>query len=158
MRPLDRVPSIKLKLGFVIIATVAVTVLVLHFGKRAGWQIELRAAAAAALGLLMMQGLARGMTSPLREMAAAAKAMARGDHDVRVRATSRDEVGPHAAAQREAARPVVGDVHGEALRAQPRADRVGDHALVLDHADASHGEDGPTRPCKFRAPSSRCVV
>ena len=40
-----------------------------------------------------MQFLARGMTSPLREMAAAAKAMARGDHDVRVTATSRDEVG-----------------------------------------------------------------
>ena len=33
------------------------------------------------------------MTSPLREMAAAASAMARGDYDRRVRATSRDEVG-----------------------------------------------------------------
>ena len=93
MRPLDRVPSIKLKLGLVIVASVAVTVLVLHFGKRLGWQIELRAVAAAALGLLMIQGLARGMTSPLREMAAAAQAMARGAHGIRVTATSRDEVG-----------------------------------------------------------------
>ena len=33
------------------------------------------------------------MTSPLREMAVAASAMARGDYDRRVRATSRDEVG-----------------------------------------------------------------
>src|SRR5215213_3194147 len=33
------------------------------------------------------------MTSPLREMAAAASAMARGDYGRRVRATSRDEVG-----------------------------------------------------------------
>jgi len=33
------------------------------------------------------------MTSPLREMAEAATAMARGDHSRRVRATSRDEVG-----------------------------------------------------------------
>ena len=33
------------------------------------------------------------MTSPLRDMAAAASAMARGDYDRRVRATSRDEVG-----------------------------------------------------------------
>ena len=33
------------------------------------------------------------MTSPLREMTAAAKAMARGDYSRRVRATSRDEVG-----------------------------------------------------------------
>ena len=41
----------------------------------------------------MVQVLARGMTSPLREMADAAQAMARGDHSRRVRATSRDEVG-----------------------------------------------------------------
>jgi signal transduction histidine kinase len=41
----------------------------------------------------MVQFLARGMTSPLRDMAAAASAMARGDYDRRVRATSRDEVG-----------------------------------------------------------------
>ena len=40
-----------------------------------------------------MQFLARGMTSPLREMAAAASAMARGDYGRRVRATSHDEVG-----------------------------------------------------------------
>ena len=93
MRPLDRVPSIKLKLGLVIVASVCATILVLHFGKRLGWQLELRAAAAAALGLLMMQGLARGMTSPLREMAAAAQAMARGAHGIRVTATSADEVG-----------------------------------------------------------------
>ena len=37
MRPLDRVPSIKVKLGLVIVASVAVTVLVLHFGKKFGW-------------------------------------------------------------------------------------------------------------------------
>jgi signal transduction histidine kinase len=48
---------------------------------------------ATAIGLLFVQVLARGTTSPLREMAAAATAMARGDHSVRVRATSRDEVG-----------------------------------------------------------------
>ena len=41
----------------------------------------------------MVQFLARGMTSPLRDMAAAASAMARGDYDRRVRASSRDEVG-----------------------------------------------------------------
>jgi signal transduction histidine kinase len=40
-----------------------------------------------------VQFLARGMTSPLRDMAAAASAMARGDYARRVRATSRDEVG-----------------------------------------------------------------
>src|SRR5207244_9781059 len=41
--------------------------------------------------------LARGMTSPLREMADATEAMARGDFSQRVRATSRDEIGRLAA-------------------------------------------------------------
>ena len=45
------------------------------------------------MGLALVQGLARGMTSPLREMAAAASAMARGDYERRVTASSRDEVG-----------------------------------------------------------------
>jgi signal transduction histidine kinase len=49
--------------------------------------------AAGSLSLLMIQLLARGMTSPLREMAAAARAMARGDYGRRVTASSRDEVG-----------------------------------------------------------------
>ena len=52
-----------------------------------------RAGGGALLGLAMAQFLARGMTSPLREMAAAASAMARGDYGRRVRATSHDEVG-----------------------------------------------------------------
>ena len=52
-----------------------------------------RAGGGALLGLAMVQFLARGMTSPLREMAAAASAMARGDYGRRVRATSHDEVG-----------------------------------------------------------------
>lgn len=45
------------------------------------------------LSLLMVQVLARGMTSPLREMAAASRAMARGDYGKRVTASSNDEVG-----------------------------------------------------------------
>jgi signal transduction histidine kinase len=93
MRPLDRLNSIKVKLGVVIMATVVVTTAVLVLGRRAGLDLEWRALLAAALGLAMVQGLARGMTSPLREMASAANAMARGDYDRRVRATSRDEVG-----------------------------------------------------------------
>jgi signal transduction histidine kinase len=93
MRPLDRLGSIKVKLGVVIVATVAGTVLVLALGKRAGLTIEARAVLAVVLGLGMVQLLARGMTSPLREMAAAASAMARGEYGRRVRATSRDEVG-----------------------------------------------------------------
>jgi signal transduction histidine kinase len=93
MRPLDRLRSIKVKLGVVIVATVAGTVLVLALGGRAGLNVELRVVVAVALGLAMVQLLARGMTSPLRDMASAASAMARGDYGRRVRATSRDEVG-----------------------------------------------------------------
>jgi signal transduction histidine kinase len=93
VRPLDRLPSIKAKLGVVIMATVGGTVLVLRLGARLGLGLPWRALTASAIGLLFVQFLARGTTSPLREMAAAAKAMARGDHSVRVTASSRDEVG-----------------------------------------------------------------
>ena len=93
MRPLDRIRSIKFKLGVVIVAAVAGTVLLLAFGKRLGLTLEARVFVAAVFGLGMVQILARGMTSPLREMAAAAKEMAKGDYDRRVTATSRDEVG-----------------------------------------------------------------
>ena len=93
MRPLDRLRSIKVKLGVVIVATVWGTAVVLAVGHRAGLNLPLRATLAALLGLAIVQVLARGMTSPLRDMAAAASAMARGDYGRRVRATSRDEVG-----------------------------------------------------------------
>jgi signal transduction histidine kinase len=93
MRPLDRLSSIKVKLGVVIVATVAGTVLVLALGQDVGLELWLRIVLAAALGLAMVQFLARGMTSPLREMAAASSAMAKGDYGRRVRASSRDEVG-----------------------------------------------------------------
>ena len=93
MRPLDRLPSIKVKLGVVIVATVVGTVLVLRLGARLDLALPWRVLLATAIGLLGVQFLARGTTSPLREMAAAAKAMAGGEHDVRVTATSRDEVG-----------------------------------------------------------------
>src|SRR3954454_7149393 len=80
VRPLDRLGSIKLKLGVVIVATVAVTAVVLAVGHKAGMSLPLRTLLAAAIGLALVQGLARGTTSPLREMAAAASAMARGDY------------------------------------------------------------------------------
>jgi len=93
VRPLDRLPSIKAKLGVVIVAGVAVTVVVVGGGARAGVSPVISALAAGGLSMVMVQLLARGMTSPLREMAAATRAMARGDYGRRVTATSRDEVG-----------------------------------------------------------------
>ena len=57
------------------------------------WQLLLAGLAAAAVGLISARFLARGMTSPLREMASAARRMAHGDYRDRVTASSRDEVG-----------------------------------------------------------------
>ena len=93
MRPLDFLPSIKLKLGAVIAAAVAVSVLVVTLGVHYEVPIIILAVTAGALALLMVQVLTKGMVSPLREMADAAKAMSRGDYGRRVHASSRDEVG-----------------------------------------------------------------
>lgn len=93
MRPLDRLSSIKTKLGTVIVAAVAVTVFVMGVGVELGVPTPVLAVIAVALALAMVQFLARGMTSPLREMSAAAAAMAEGDYTRRVTSTSRDEVG-----------------------------------------------------------------
>jgi signal transduction histidine kinase len=108
MRPLDRLSSIKVKLGVVIVATVVGTVLVLALGQDLGLEVWLRIALAAALGLAMVQFLARGMTSPLRDMAAAAPQMAKGDYARRVRASSRDEVGELARAFNKMAAELAG--------------------------------------------------
>jgi signal transduction histidine kinase len=57
------------------------------------WIPLLTSAIAIGLSLLTTYILAHGATQPLRQMTAAARAMARGDYTRRVRATSRDEVG-----------------------------------------------------------------
>lgn len=93
MRPLDRIGSLKLKLGLVIVAAVVTTVVVLELGRRAGWPTLLAAGVAVAVALALVQVLARGMTSPLREMARAATRLADGDGHDPVMASSRDEVG-----------------------------------------------------------------
>jgi signal transduction histidine kinase len=92
-RPLDTVPSLKIKLGAVIFAAVAVTVFVFWLCLKAGVWPSVSGIIAGSLALVMVRFLARGMTSPLREMSDAARAMAKGDYDIRVSATSRDEVG-----------------------------------------------------------------
>src|SRR5205809_1446222 len=62
------------------------------------WQFLLAGAVAGFISLLLARWLARGMTQPLRDMAAAARRMEVGDYSVRVEARSRDEVGQLAAA------------------------------------------------------------
>ncbi|HSK23203.1 MAG TPA: HAMP domain-containing sensor histidine kinase [Egicoccus sp.] len=93
MRPLDRVGSLKLKLGVVIVAAVLVTVAVMDVGRRAGWPTIPVAVGAVLVALGMVQVLAHGMTFPLRQMAHAASLLAAGERHDPVVATSRDEVG-----------------------------------------------------------------
>lgn len=93
MRPLDRVSSIKVKLGVIVVASVAGTTVAILIGVKVGlgWIVSLLLGGV--LGLLAIQVLARGMTSPLREMVSATQAMVAGDYSRRIRASSRDEVG-----------------------------------------------------------------
>ncbi|HEX2700900.1 MAG TPA: ATP-binding protein [Acidimicrobiales bacterium] len=93
LRPLDRLASIKLKLGVAIVVAVAVSTLVSSIGFHLGVPLLLRPLISAAIALAMVQLLARGMTSPLREMSVAARSMASGNYGMRVTATSQDEVG-----------------------------------------------------------------
>jgi len=92
-RPLDPLPSIKLKLGFVIAAAVAVTIFVFWVGIKIGIWPSASGVLAGLVAMGIVWWLSRGMTSPLREMAVAADAMARGDYSRRVTSTSHDEVG-----------------------------------------------------------------
>lgn len=93
LRPLERIPSIKLKLSILIVAGIAVTVITTTVGFwldiKPRWSLLI----AVGVALVLVQILARGITAPLREMAVAADAMADGDLDQRVAASSADEVG-----------------------------------------------------------------
>ena len=62
------------------------------------WQFLLVGVVAASISLVVARLLARGMTQPLRDMAAAARRMEVGDYSVRVETKSRDEVGELATA------------------------------------------------------------
>ena len=84
VRPLDTVRSIKVKLGLLVAVTVTVASVLAVVGTRAGlspWA-TVPVAVLAALGVTQL--LARGMTSPLREMTNAAQQMATGDYSQRV--------------------------------------------------------------------------
>ena len=93
-RPLDPLPSIKIKLSALIVGAVSVTVFVFWFALRVlGLWPSVSGIAAAVVALVLVRFVARGLTTPLREMAAATQAMAKGDYSRRVTDTSRDEIG-----------------------------------------------------------------
>ena len=95
-RPLDPFASFKVKTGLLVGG--AITLAAFTFWIGASWQFRYALLAALATSLIFTQFVAHGMTSPLRQMTAAARAMARGDYSIRVRATSRDEIGQLATA------------------------------------------------------------
>lgn len=96
-RPLDPVRSVKLKISILLVASGGAGLLYLWFQYR--WlPPTVISLATFAIVLLTAQVLAHGMTRPLRAMTAAARGMAQGDYSLRVRATSRDEVGQLAVA------------------------------------------------------------
>lgn len=95
-RPLDPFASFKVKTGLLVGGAILLASFTFWIG--ASWQFRYALLAALATSLALTQFLAHGMTSPLREMTAAARAMARGDYSIRVRATSRDEIGQLATA------------------------------------------------------------
>ncbi|WP_030163587.1 sensor histidine kinase [Spirillospora albida] len=92
-RPLDPLRSIKVKFGITVVVTACTAALIVLWGYPLGLRARQTLPVGLLLSLVVMQLIAHGMTAPLREMTAAARAMARGDYTRRVRATSRDEVG-----------------------------------------------------------------
>ena len=94
MSPLGSLSSLKLKLGIVIVAAVWITAVATIVAVRwLGLPSIVGAGAGIVVALACVQLLARGTTKPLREMAAVASAMARGEHGRQVAVTSTDEVG-----------------------------------------------------------------
>jgi len=99
LRPLDRLRSLKVKLGVLVVATCSAVALIQWYGLVIlGWLPRYTLPVSVLAALAITQVLAHGMTSPLRELTAAARAMARGDYSRRVTATSGDEVGEAARA------------------------------------------------------------
>jgi signal transduction histidine kinase len=90
-RPLDPIRSIKLKLAILMLSSGGIAFA--FFNWQIGWLPPRTTIAAMVLALVTSQILAHGMTRPLRDMTAAARAMAKGDYTRRIRATARDEVG-----------------------------------------------------------------
>ncbi|MFZ4516649.1 MAG: ATP-binding protein [Acidimicrobiia bacterium] len=96
--PLDPFPTVKIRISVVIFAAVSVTVFVFWCGTKIGIWPSVSGALAMLAALVMVRFLARGLTTPLRDIAQATDAMASGDYSQRVAINSRDEIGALAAA------------------------------------------------------------
>jgi methyl-accepting chemotaxis protein len=92
-RPLDRIRSVKVKLGLVVVGAVVATVGAIFASLAFGLHARFAFAGGLVVSLVVIQLLAHGMVLPLRQMVSATQAMARGDYSQRVTATAQDEVG-----------------------------------------------------------------
>lgn len=92
-RPLDRLRSFKVKLGVIVVAAVTLTAVLTWLSTSAALEPWIAIPVAILAALVLTQLLAQGMTSPLRQMTRAARAMSQGDYGQRIEASSRDEVG-----------------------------------------------------------------
>jgi signal transduction histidine kinase len=100
---LQRLPTIRSKLGSVIVFAVGMTLLLVYLILGVGFEVftigghwgELLLAGVlgAGIALVIARWVARGMTQPLRDMAQAARRMETGDYSRRIHTDSRDEVG-----------------------------------------------------------------
>jgi signal transduction histidine kinase len=100
---LQRLPTIRSKLGSVIVFAVGMTLLLVYLILGVGfevftigahwWELLLAGVLGAGIALVIARWVARGMTQPLRDMARAARRMETGDYSQRIHTDSRDEVG-----------------------------------------------------------------
>ncbi len=91
--PLDRVASIRTKLGILVAASFLAAVLVQEMGTRAGVTGWLTVPVTLAAALAVTHWLSHGLTQPLRDLTAAAGRMARGDYSARIVSDRPDETG-----------------------------------------------------------------
>ncbi len=93
LQPVDPFRSIKAALGMLVISSVILTTLLVIVAIRSETELRVITIFSIIGSMLLMQYVANGLTSPLREMTAVAKAMAQGDYSRRVRTGRRDELG-----------------------------------------------------------------
>jgi signal transduction histidine kinase len=93
LRPYDPFRSIKAALQVLVVASVLITTLLIFVALHSETEFRIITIFSIIASLLITQFVAHGLTAPLREMTAVAKAMARGDYSRRVAAVRRDEVG-----------------------------------------------------------------
>ena len=88
------IPALKLRLMFIIVAAIGITIALFYVGVK--WLALWPASAGLLAGIGALASvwvLSQGTLEPLRDMASASESIARGDFDTRVVANSRDEIG-----------------------------------------------------------------